>query len=280
MITGILCTTGLAFVYYASSRWLADPLEGDRDTTLLETNRVEPGSSAGDPSSQIRYRMQQHQILGQHFDATGGAKVLSSTVSLRYSGTVTFGDGTRQAVAVTKKNGNSVRISISSRFSQTTICVTQRDGWRSVSRMNEIILVEDLSPEEIAGHRRYLSVISELFLASVNGWRMEFKGIEEFNDDLAYRFDVMVTRDHQVSFFIDPESFLNIGRIDRIENGDGSVSETLRLHFDHLQAGGLVIPGRVEVYADAKLNQTLIIEDALRNGGVLDSAFERPVLTQ
>ena len=280
VFVGILSATGLGLVYYASSRWLADPLEGDRDTTLLESNIAQTGSSADNKARAARLRMQQHEILRRHFDAMGGAMVISSTVSLKFIGTVIFEDGTRQQVMVTKKNGDSVRISVSSPLIQTTICVSPDDAWRSLERMNEVVQVEDLDEEETIGHRRYRNVISELFLASVNGWKMEYQGIEEFEEDLVFRFDVFATRDHRISFFIDPDTFLDVGRLDRILNEDGTADETLRLHSDHMQADGMVIPGKVQTYKDGNLVQTFLIDQATRNGGVLDTAFARPVVIQ
>ncbi len=280
IFAGILCSAGLALVYYASSTWLADTIESDRDTVLLESSRINQESQQDDAASKSRYRMQQHQVLRQHFDAMGGARVLSSTVSLSFSGTVVFEDGTRQQVMVTKKNGTSLRISVSTRFTQTTIALSPHDSWRSVSRMNDILMVQDLPESEVENHRRYLSVVSELFLASVNGWQMQFVGLEQFNGKLAYCFDVVLNDSHTVSFFIDPESFLTAGRIDRIRHADGTVSETKRLHMDHMRAGELTIPGRVESYVDDKLIQTLIIDEARINAGVLDSIFERPSVTQ
>ena len=94
---------------------------------------------------------------------------------------------------------------------------------------------------------------------------------------MAHVFEIRPKARHTVRFFIDPETYLDSGREDRVFESDGTLVITRRLNYDHFHANDMVVPGRVESYVNGKLLQTMVIEQAQINSGVLDSVFQRPV---
>ena len=282
ILFGIISIVGLVAVFWITSNWAGDPIEGesvvagqggfDIRKSIREAEAIDPVV--------LPMGVAERAVLDQHFKALGGIQAISSVSSLRFSGKVEFADGTVQDVFVVKKGGDRMRISVRTPVSQTSIVVSPGDNWRAVWQLEHVVSVEDLSPEELESHMRYIYVVSELYLAMEKGWKMNYLGQHDFNYRMAHVFEVKPHARHSVRFFIDPETFLDVGREDRIFEEDGTLTITQRLNSDHIKANRLTIPGTVATYLNGELSQTLHIERGEVNSGVLDSVFNRPVLTQ
>lgn len=282
ILFGVVSVVGLVAVFWISSNWAGDPIEGesvvagqggfDIRKSIREAEAIDPVV--------LPMGVAERAVLDQHFKALGGIQAISSVSSLRFSGKVHFADGTVQDVFVVKKGGDRMRISVRTPVSQTSIVVSPGDNWRAVWQLEHVVSVEDLSPQELESHLRYIYVVSELYLAMEKGWKLNYLGQHDFNYRMAHVFEVKPHARHSVRFFIDPETFLDVGREDRIFEEDGTLTITQRLNFDHIKANRLTIPGKVATYLNGELSQTLNIERGEVNSGVLDSVFIRPVLTQ
>jgi hypothetical protein len=217
-------------------------------------------------------------VLERHFGVLGGIEKIASVSSLRFNGQVTFGDGNVQDVVVVKKGGDRMRTSVRSRVSQTTWVVGPDDNWRAVWINGQLREVRDLTALEIREANRYIYVVSELYLAQQNGWDLRYLGVKDFNYKMAHVFQVKLGPRHTVEYYIEPKTFIDIGRVDRVFADDGTLTVNRRLHSEHFDANGTLLPGKVETYVDNQLVQTFVLEGAQFNTGVLDSAFARPGL--
>jgi len=278
----VISIAGLAGTFWITSNWSGDIMEGDAEVAgkggfnLRQSIRE---AQAIDPVV-LPVGVAERAVLDQHFKALGGIQTVSSVSSLRFSGKVYFADGTIQDVFVVKKGGDRMRISVRTPVSQTSICISPDDNWRATWQLERVIDVEDLSPDDMESHGRYIYAVSELYLALENGWDLNYLGQHEFNYRMAHVFEVKPHPRHSVRFFIDPESFLDVGREDRIFEADGTLNITQRFNSEHIKANRLTIPGKVETFYNGELSQTLHILRGEVNSGVLDSVFTRPVLTQ
>jgi hypothetical protein len=274
----VLVCLFLVAVLWSAVKWSDESGEDSADSGELATA---PALSVSERLAEHGYEVPmgiaERSILDQHFAALGGFETISSVSSLRFSGKVQFSEDLTQDVVVVKKGGDRVRITIKSKVSQTSLCVSPNDSWKAVWHRENLIEVKDLTPEEIEEQLRYIYVVSELFLALEKGWSLEYEGVREFEYKMAHVFEVRPNDRHYVRFFIDPESFLDIGREDQVFLDDGTLEITRRINSEHFQASKLTIPGKVETYVDGELLQTVLIQSGTVNAGVLETAFMRPV---
>lgn len=267
----------LVAVLWSAVKWSDDAdLVGEDSGELVTAPRLSVSERLAESGYAIPMGIAERGILDQHFAALGGFETISSVSSLRFAGKVQFSDDLIQDVVVVKKGGDRVRITVKSKISQTSICVSPEDSWRAVWHRGNLVEVKDLTPEEIEEQLRYIYVVSELFLALEKGWSLEYEGVREFEYKMAHVFEVRPNDRHYVRFFIDPETFLDIGREDKVFLDDGTLEITRRVNSEHFQASKLTIPAKVETYVDGVLVQTLMIQSGTVNAGVLDTVFERP----
>lgn len=268
----------LVAVLWSAVKWSDETDTDDPESGELATApRLSVSERLAESGYEIPMGIAERSILDQHFAALGGFETISSVSSLRFSGKVEFSEDLTQDVVVVKKGGDRVRITVKSKVSQTSLCVSPDDNWKAVWHRENLVDVRDLTPKEIDEQMRYIYVVSELFLALEKGWSLEYKGVREFEYKMVHVFEVRPDERHYVRFFIDPESFLDIGREDQVFLDDGTLEITRRINAEHFQAGKLTIPGKVETYVDGTLVQTLMIQSGTVNAGVLDTVFLRPV---
>ncbi|NDV63440.1 hypothetical protein G0Q06_13325 [Puniceicoccales bacterium CK1056] len=217
-------------------------------------------------------------VLERHFAAIGGVKRLTSINSLLVSADIDLTDGESMSFVIAKKKGERIRLSYKRQNVTITMVVTPEDAWRSVRRDGKPIQVEDLALKEQDNLRRSSYVVSELFLAMNNSWTTEYLGQQAFNYQMAYCYEVKVNPRHIVRFFIDPDTFLDIGREERTFEEDGTLTVSRSINSDHMDISGLKVPAMIETYVNDKLTQTLVVRDVELNPGILDSTFIRPDL--
>jgi hypothetical protein len=267
----------LIAVLWSAVKWSDDTGEDAEESGELATGpRLSVSERLAESGYEIPMGIAERSLLDQHFAALGGFETISSVSSLRFAGKVQFSEDLTQDVVVVKKGGDRARITIKSKLSQTSVCVSPEDNWKAFWNRENLIKVEDLSPEEVEDQMRYIYVVSELFLALEKGWSLEYEGVREFDYKMAHVFEVRPDERHYVRFFIDPETFLDIGREDKVFLDDGTLEITRRINSEHFQASKLTIPGKVETYVDGKLVQTVFIQSGTVNAGVLDTVFTRP----
>ena len=240
-----------------------------------QMQRLEEMGITSEPGDAMRYA--QREVLSQHFAAVGGIELISSIKSLRIYGTVNLADGSSQDVVVAKKLGNRIRISTKNQTLEQVMVYTPEDSWMALRRMGALVSVQDLPPEQARSMSRFANVNSELFLAMHNSWEVEYLGQKDFNYKMAHVFEVKVDPGHLVRFFIDPTSYLEVGREDRIFHEDGELEIQRFVYSGHFDSNGLIIPGTMESYRNGEYRQTMRIQGAEANPGILDSSFDRPV---
>jgi hypothetical protein len=273
----------LAALIIAATVWVSRNWFGESDVVLpvedeitYEEIRATIQKKEAEGELPIPLGVAEKTLLKRYFEALGGIKTVSSVISLRFSGKVTFENGVVQELMVVKKGGDHMRTSVRNKTSQTTVVLSPEGNWRGVWAHGVLRKVEDLPLEEVEVHRNYIYVISELYQAMERGWHLSYLGQRDFNYKMAHVFEVRPSKRLTLWFYIDPETYLDVGREDRFFEPDGTLDITRSLHFDHFQAGKLTIPGRFESYKNGQLIQTLKIDQAQINSGVLDSAFDRP----
>lgn len=252
------------------------------EPVFQETAQVEESPEATletlvpDPSVVPKPRSMDRAVLERHFAAIGGVKRLTSINSLLVSGEVILPTGETLSMVMAKKLGQRIKVSITKPEGTMVMVVTPEDSWRSYRRNGLTIGVEDISPEESENMMRSAYVVSELFLAMSNSWSIEYLGQQAFNYEMAHCYEVKLNQRHFIRFYIDPESFLDIGREERLFDEDGTLTVTRVVTSEHMDIGGLQVPRKSESYKNNELQQTFVVNDVEVNPGILDGTFIRP----
>ncbi|MGC9450465.1 MAG: hypothetical protein ACP5I4_03375 [Oceanipulchritudo sp.] len=280
ILTGILVVVLFIALTWVLQNWHGEvtppaeplaPVAGEEVRKLEEMGLKEPEDTPGGYAERF--------VLDQHFSAIGGVDVLSSITSIRIKGKLTFPEGQTQDVIIIKKGGDMVRIAAQTHLSKWVSVVTPKESWRAIYRMGELASVEDLEPETVQTMKRHAYVTSELFMALENSWDVKYVGERDFNYKMAHTFEVQTAPDLLVRFYLDPETYLDIGREDRKMEEDGLVI-TKHLYLDHFATNGLKVPSKVETYVNGELRQEFDIEQVEINPGILESSFKQPPMPE
>ena len=215
-------------------------------------------------------------VLERHFSAIGGVDALSGVSSIRISGKLAFPDGKTQDIIVVKKGGDRIRVTMRMPGWQRVVALTPEDKWEALWNMGELHAVRDMDVKEAESLRRSGYVTSELFMALQNSWEISYAGQKDFNYKMAHCFEVRIDKNLLIRFFIDPTTFLDVGREDRLYLEDGGMDLTRHLYSDHFESNGLLVPAKVMTSVNDELKQTFTIEQVDINPGILDTGFERP----
>jgi hypothetical protein len=276
----ILAAVSLVGIVWFSRNWQVTEAEELSDVTMYKTRDIGSDIRSLDKGKgpvQL-LGIAERAVLDRHFVVLGGLDKLSSISSLRFSGKVTFNSGLVQDVVVIKKGGVSMRTSVKTKQVQTTRVVTEKESWRAVWVNGQLVEVLDLTDKEAEDSFRYINVASELYLAQQNDWRLSYQGMKDFNYKMAHAFELVLDPRHTVVYFIEPKTFLDLGRVDRVFEADGTFVVTRRVHSEHFDANGITLPGKIDIFQNGELVQVFDLWSAQFNSGVLDSVFQRPKL--
>ena len=229
-----------------------------------------------DTAALPRMTPQERAILERHFFALGGVERLASINSLLATGEMLLADGRILPVVMAKKHGGRIRVTFRQDNRQVVMVVTPDDAWKTVWQAGRLAFVGNLLPEERENLRRSSYVVSELFLAMLNTWTVGYLGEQAFNYRMSHCFEVRISDRNRIRFFIDPETFLDLGREDWVFAEDGTLSLTRFINHEHRNVDGFRIPGKMEMFANNVLVQTFRAQEFEVNPGILDQSFRRP----
>jgi hypothetical protein len=248
-----------------------EPIE---ETALIQEDPLE--ALAPDTAILPAPKSLDRNILERHFAAIGGVKRLASINSLLVMGDIAFPNGEVLSFVIAKKRGQRIRVSTTRGNSTIVMVVTPEDAWRSVRQNGKLTVIEDLSEANRENMLNSSYVVSELFLAMNNSWTVEYLGQQAFNYEMAHCYEVKLDQGHFIRFYIDPETFLDIGREERTFDEDGTLNVTRLFTSEHMDISGLKVPSKTESYVNGELVQTFTATDVELNPGILDSSFTRP----
>jgi hypothetical protein len=215
-------------------------------------------------------------VLDRHFAAIGGVDRLSSISSIRILGELKFTDGSTQEIIIIKKGGDRIRVTTRALTWQRVVVATPEDAWEAIWRTGKLFDVKDIDPEERDSLMRNSYVTSELFMALQNDWEISYVGQKDFNYKMAHCFEVRTGPQELIRFFVDPVTFLDAGREDRLYKEDGGFELVRHIYSDHFDSNGLMVPKLVESGVNEELLHVFHIAQVELNSGILESSFVRP----
>lgn len=251
--------------------WDQAPIEVEETANIREAIRAEEVSGVVLPLS-----VAARAVLDSHLDALGGYSRISSVSSYRMTGTVEFEGGQLTDIVVVKKTWNKTRATERFENGERVKVVTPEDSWIAYWQDGQLLRVEDMNALERDNQQSIPNVVSELWMSVKNNWDTRYIGQRDFNYKMTHVFEVQMNPRHSVRFMIDPDTFLDLGQEERTFETDGSLAITRRIHSDHQQWNGLMIPGKIEEFKNDKLTQTILVKNVALNMVVLDSVFARP----
>ncbi len=247
------------------------PLVEEQQVSIREAIRAEEESGVVLPMS-----VAARSVLERHFAAIGGIQKISSISSFRMSGSVHFADGESIDVIIVKKSGNKMRITDKFPNGERVRVVSPNDNWVAYWQHGVLLRVEDMTEQERERQSHNTNVVSELWLSFQNSWDLQYIGQRDFNYKMTHVFEVQMNPRHSVRFMIDPDTFLDIGHEERNFEEDGRLQIVRRINSDHQEWNGLMVPGKIEVFVNDELTQTIHVKNIAVNPGILDSIFVRP----
>jgi len=242
----------------------AETVDRQRDLLAAETRREDLSGAA-----------LQQALLKRYLAMLGRPEKLASLRSIRATGTLEFSSGLKRRVVLVKMHGGYLRVTVGAPPEQIIMGLTPEDAWQLVLRAGREV-VEDLDPLQLGNLRRSAYPVSKLYLAMQNEWSIAYRGEESFEGQTAHVFEVGMEDGHSMRFFIDAESFLEIGAEERYPGESGEIVTTRHIQSEHFQADGLMMPGRVETHINGAFSHVFTVESAEVNPGVLESSFARP----
>ena len=277
IVAAVLSLTGLLTLVILLRSWQGDVIDSneakkpDHQEVIRNIIREEEGFM------DLPLSVAEQAVLDQHFQALGGVFRLSQIKSLRVYGTVSQANGGEYAISIVKKIGGFMLVSMKADIGQVKIVLTPDGGWQeTASKVGNVLENRELTPEEFNEHRRYVYLWNELFLAKESDWPVYYLGERNFNYKMAHVFEVKTDDMIMVRFYIDPETFLDVGREDLLFKEDGTIDIFKRINKSHFDSNGIKFAEAVDVYKNGELIQQITVEGADLNVGVLQSTFSRP----
>ena len=260
-----------------------------RDKTVDEGQLVAGAGEAGEPVSTATFEEsladkanfpslgpRERNILERHFQAVGGVDRIASINSVLVTGEIHYPQGAVQPIVLVKKSGQKLRLSIKTGDGQIVMAVTPENNWRALYQNGKLRYLDQPKEDEVRRLKRSAYVVSELYMALNNEWTVRYLGQLAFNYKMAHCFEVKLNEKDIVRFFINPDTFMDVGREDWYYDADGELTIARILGSEHIDIAGLKVPGRIENYEDNDLKQVFVATDVEINPGILDSSFLQP----
>lgn len=214
-------------------------------------------------------------ILQKHFSALGGAQRIGSVISLLANGEMELATGERLEAVYIRKSAQQ-RLSIKTKTGQQISVLSETDAWRCRWRAGNLVEREDL--DAVGRERLELSDYSlqTLYREVRESGELTYLGTRAFDYKTSHSFELAGPEGARLRIYIDPETFLDIGREVRRFDTNGALQVLRQVYGDRLDIGGIQVPGKITGYVDGILMQTFHIADIDLNVGIFDTAFERP----
>ena len=275
LLLGILV---IAAAFLLTSTEKATPPPKPKPVSQYRDLEAKPGPEGSVDEEILPMAPKERELLNRHFTAVGGINNFISMSSFRVAGDLDMGQGHIYGAILIKKGRDLERTTIRTPDFIEAKVLTPDDHWVAYWELGELVKVEDMGSDEIREMSLQAPVVDEIFRALQSGWLMQYAGQKNFNYHMAHVFEVQSGQRRTTRFYIDPETFFNVGREDLTFDQDGTLSIVRRVYSDYIDASGLTIPGLVETYIDDQLYATFHVSTAELNPGVLDSVFYRPEL--
>lgn len=231
-----------------------EPLEWDGNERLSPTGRT---------------------VLQKHFAALGGGQRIGSVISLLATGQIAFASGESMAAVFIHK-GDQMRLSLKTSQGQEIWAVGDDDAWFCRWRAGNLVEREDLS----AGGWEQLKLsrysLQPLYRKIRESGQLGYLGTQPFEYKMSHCFEMEGPNRSRLRFFVDADSFLDVGMEIRGFEADGTLRILRQVYSERLDIGGLQVPGRIDGYIDGVRVQTFTIDDVDLNVGIFDTTFDRP----
>ncbi|MCC5805701.1 MAG: hypothetical protein JJU00_05160 [Opitutales bacterium] len=216
-----------------------------------------------------------NEILARYYDAVSSELGLDRLGSYHVGGVYVLPDGSRLDFSLVKKAPNQVRFSINRRGVRVIQAFNGETAWEARKFSGELVEATPRDPEELPELMRNAWATSDLYEPEEKGLSLRYAGTVDFHGREAYE----IVGEHEsggtTRFFLDAETFYELGRVSNIEL-DGEWVEEESIMSGHAAVDGFVFPHRVETYRGGELMQTQEVTELQVNQGLFDWFFEKP----
>lgn len=215
-------------------------------------------------------------VLQKHFAALGGGQRIGAVISLLATGEMAFASGeVLPAVFILK--GGQMRLSLKTSSGQEVWATSVDDAWYCRWRAGNLVERADLT--EAGWDQLNLSRYSlqPLYRQIRESGQLGYLGTQPFEYKMSHCFEMEGPDRTRLRFYIDADSFLDVGMEMRRFQEDGTLHILRQVYSERMDIGGLQVPGRIAGYIDGALVQTFNISDVDLNVGIFDTTFARPM---
>ncbi len=216
-----------------------------------------------------------NEVLARYYDAVSSELGLDRLGSYHVGGVYILPDDSRLDFSLVKKAPNQVRFSINRRGVRVIQAFNGETAWEARKFSGELVEATPRDPEDLPELMRNAWATSDLYEPEEKGLSLQFAGKVEYHGKDAYEIVGEHVNGGITRFFLDAETYYELGRISNIEL-DGEWIEEESVMSGHAAVDGFVFPHRVQTYRGGELVQTQEVTELQVNQGLFDWFFEKP----
>ncbi len=212
-------------------------------------------------------------ILARHLEARGGAERLRAVKAIRMTGTLTGPFGEEVPTVILMKRPDRIRQEIEVGGQTLVQAFDGTRGW-SLNPMlaDRPVEVSRAVAERMAGQADFDGPLVD---PAAKGHRVEVAGEDRVDERAAVKLK-LTKKSGEVQFvWLDRERWLELKSEGTVEQAGRSIRIESR-HSDFRTIDGITTPFVVEVFADGRLQQKIVLETAEFPANLEDALFQVP----
>ncbi|REJ85730.1 MAG: hypothetical protein DWQ36_08090 [Acidobacteria bacterium] len=219
------------------------------------------------------------QVLTKHFEAIGGEEAWKNVQSMRSVGKMVMGP-MEAPMSITVVRPNKMRMEFEVQGMTAIQAYDGESGWQ-VMPFQGSTEPAPMDPEMVKNLEAEADIEGPLVDYAAKGHEVELVGKEEFEGTEAYHVKITTKSGRDISYFLDAEYFVPIGRREKTTiPGMGEMEVTTSIS-DYKEVGGLMIPHAMSgstpmgeqsmtfstIEIDAEIDESIFDMPAQEDGG-------------
>lgn len=240
---------------------------------LMAVSLVAAPSSQAQPAPEASALPSLEVILANHVQARGGAERLRAVPAIRMTGTMTGPSGEAVPTVITMKRPDRIRQEIEVEGETLVQAFDGTRGWTLNPMMaDRPVEVPRSVAQRMASQADFDGPLVD---AAAKGHRVELAGEDRVGDRPAVKLK-LTKKSGEVQFvWLDRERWLEVKTEGTVEQGGRSIRIESR-SSDFRTVDGITSPFVVEVFADGRLQQRIVLEKVEFPAELDDRLFQPP----
>jgi outer membrane lipoprotein-sorting protein len=215
------------------------------------------------------------EVLGQYYQAIGGADAWRAVTSMRATGRMQMGPGMEAPFTMTQKRPKMIRMEFTYQGMTGVQAYDGESGWMLMPFLGKTE-PEPIPPEDLKDIIEQADIEGALVDWQAKGHQVEYVGKETTAGTEAYKLKVTLKGGDVQYYYLDAEYYLPI-KVESSRDMRGTVMEFETILSDYKEVGGLMIPHSIQAMPKgAPAGQVITLDSIELNVDVDDSIFHMP----